>query len=112
MSVTMMMMPVAMSVTMSMALFLFVIDFKPSIMRMQNLNLNQVEEKADDGSDHHPKAVDFRRLEEALSSFDEQPNSEHPYYYHTRHCANHFGSVVAVAKNFGCWSLGSKQTGN
>ena len=94
------------------ARLLLVVDLEPSVVGVQNLDLDEVEEEADNSCHHHPEPVDHRGLEEPLGRLHQQPYRQHPDYYHARHRPDDLRPVVPVRQHLGRWTLSCEQAGN
>lgn len=83
-----------------------------SLARVQNLNLDEVEDQGKHSDNKHLVADNLRWCEEAHSSLSKKPNRHDPNGCDRDHCSNNFSTVPSICQMIAHASLSQPQRDN
>ena len=81
---------------MSAAIVILASQMVVSVPRVQDFDLDQVEDETNDRHNKHRESFHLRRLIKSIRSLDDQPNSHYPHRRNRDHSSDNFCSVPPI----------------
>jgi signal transduction histidine kinase len=81
---------------MSAAIVILASQMVVSVPRVQDFDLDQVEDETNDRHNKHRESFHLRRLIKSMRSLDDQPNSHYPHRRNRDHSSDNFCSVPPI----------------
>jgi hypothetical protein len=96
MIVTIVVVTVTVVMIMSAAIVILAPQMVVSVPRVQDFDLDQVEDETNDRHNKHRESFHLRRLIKSMRSLDDQPNSHYPHRRNRDHSSDNFCSVPPI----------------
>lgn len=95
-TVTIMVVTMTVLMIMSAAIVILATQMVVSVTRVQDFDLDQVEDETDDRHNQHRESLHLRRLIKSMRSLDDQPNCHDPHRRNRDHSSDNFCSVPPI----------------
>jgi len=95
-AVIIMVMTMTVLMIMSAAIVILATQMVVSVTRVQDFDLDQVEDETNDRHNQHRESLHLRRLIKSMRSLDDQPNCHDPHRRNRDHSSDNFCSVPPI----------------